>query len=99
MTLNSNIVWLIILLIAICTRFTYAQNELFFREDWQVFNVKMSILTWRSFNPYKIEAGNSIEKPDLQKVKYIGWTDLTIGKGSNACTRLDWLEVYGKSVP
>ena len=36
--------------------------------------------------------------PDLTKVDEIGFTDLMNGASSPACTRLDWIEVYGKPV-
>jgi hypothetical protein len=36
---------------------------------------------------------------DLSRVDEIGFTDLMPGGGSDACSRLDWIEVYGKPVP
>ena len=33
--------------------------------------------------------------PDLSKVEEIGWTDLMRGGESDACSRLDWIEVDG----
>ena len=37
--------------------------------------------------------------PDLSRVDEIGFTDLMHGGGSPACSRLDWIEVWGKAVP
>jgi hypothetical protein len=31
-------------------------------------------------------------------VDEIGFTDLMTGGASDACSRLDWIEVYGKSI-
>jgi hypothetical protein len=39
-----------------------------------------------------------IEKPDLSNVEEIGFTDLMRGGGSEACSRLDWIEVDGFSI-
>ena len=39
-----------------------------------------------------------VESPDLSKVEEIGWTDLMVGGGSIACSRVDWIEVDGFSV-
>ena len=36
--------------------------------------------------------------PDLSRVDEIGFTDLMVGGQSEACSRLDWVEVYGKPV-
>ena len=41
---------------------------------------------------------NWIENPDLTKVEEIGWTDLMKGGGSEACSRVDWIEVDGYAV-
>lgn len=66
--------------------------------DWQQFSVDMAILKWRSLDINTIEAGKRIEQPDLRKVQSVGWTDLTKGGASSACTRVDWIEVYGKEI-
>jgi hypothetical protein len=36
-----------------------------------------------------------VTDPDLSKVDHIGFTDLMRGGKSIACSRLDWIEVYG----
>jgi len=35
---------------------------------------------------------------NLSRVDEIGFTDLMTGGGSDACSRVDWIEVYGKPV-
>ena len=39
-----------------------------------------------------------ITEIDLSRVDEIGFTDLMTGGKSKACSRIDWIEVYGKSV-
>jgi len=36
-----------------------------------------------------------VEKPDLNRVEEVGFTDLMRGVGTPACSRVDWIEVYG----
>jgi hypothetical protein len=38
--------------------------------------------------------GKAVLLPDLSDVVEIGYTDLMPGGQSNACSRLDWIEVY-----
>lgn len=64
--------------------------------DWSVFTLSLDTLRWRIMNIDNVTAGKSISNVDLNKVKYIGCTDLMPGGGSKACSRLDWIEVYGK---
>lgn len=66
--------------------------------DWQEFSVDIAILRWRRLDINSIEAGERIEQPDLRSVQSVGWTDLTKGGASSACTRVDWIEVYGKEI-
>ncbi|MHC4394720.1 MAG: hypothetical protein ACYS1A_03615 [Planctomycetota bacterium] len=66
--------------------------------DWHEFSADIAILKWRSLDINTIEAGKRIGQPDLRKVRSVGWTDLTRGGASSACTRVDWIEVYGKEI-
>lgn len=66
--------------------------------DWHVFDCDISKLTWSSLNIETIEAGEKVKRPDLSRVRSIGWTDLLVGKGTPGCTRVDWIEVYGYPV-
>jgi len=63
--------------------------------DWHIFECDLSNLTWSTLNIKTIEAGEKVKRPDLRRVRSIGWTDLMIGEGTPGCTRVDWIEVYG----
>jgi len=63
--------------------------------DWHIFDCDPSNLTWSSLNIETIEVGKRVKKPDLSRVRSIGWTDLMVGEGTPGCTRVDWIEVYG----
>ncbi|MCA9212449.1 MAG: hypothetical protein KDB27_05260 [Planctomycetales bacterium] len=70
--------------------------------DWHVFTLDFDRLKkngagikWLELNIDTIEAGKRVAKPDLTRVRSIGWTDLTVGKISKGCTRVDWIEVNG----
>jgi hypothetical protein len=45
-----------------------------------------------------ITEGKPVLNPDLSRVDEIGFTDLMVGGQSVACSRVDWIEVYGKPV-
>ena len=66
--------------------------------DWHVFSIDISKLRWRILDIETITTGARVKDPDLRRVRSIGWTDLTTGESSRACTRVDWIEVYGKAV-
>jgi hypothetical protein len=55
-------------------------------------------INWYSLNIERIFEGKPVENPDLSRVEEIGFTDLMTGGMSTACSRLDWIEVYGKPV-
>ena len=67
--------------------------------DWRERELNVSDLRWRRLDVQKVVEGAWVEKPDLRKVDEVGFTDLMIGGGSPACSRLDWIEVWGKPVP
>jgi hypothetical protein len=66
--------------------------------DWHVFEVDASRLRWRTLDMETVKAGETVKEPDLTRVRSVGWTDLREGEGSAGCTRLDWIEVYGREV-
>ena len=66
--------------------------------DWRVREFNISDLRWRRLDIKKIVEGVWESNPDLHRVEEVGWTDLMMGGGSDACSRLDWIEVYGKPV-
>ena len=65
--------------------------------DWHEFDVELASLTWRVLDIHKVEARGLAKEPKLGRVRSIGWTDLMTGKVSKGCTRVDWIEVYGKT--
>ncbi len=67
-------------------------------KDWRIHEFNIMDITW-----YIMDIKDIIEikpAPDvsLKRVEEIGFTDLMRGGGSNACSRLDWIEVYGSPV-
>ena len=67
--------------------------------DGRIKEFNISDIIWYKLNISSITEGRVVQNPDLAKVDEIGFTDLMRGGGSLACSRLDWIEVYGKSVP
>jgi hypothetical protein len=68
-------------------------------KDWQVHEFNIMDLSWYTLNIKSVIEVRPANNPNLSKVDEIGFTDLMTGGGSDACSRLDWIEVYGKSVP
>ena len=62
--------------------------------DWRVKEFNLKDLDWFSIEMDGIIEGKVLELPDLSDVVEIGYTDLMPGGLSNACSRLDWIEVY-----
>jgi hypothetical protein len=66
--------------------------------DWRVREFNISDIKWYALNMKSITEGNPVVNPDLSRVDEIGFTDLMVGGQSVACSRVDWIEVYGKPV-
>ena len=66
--------------------------------DWQISEFVISDIKWYSLDIKTITETRPVEDPDLSKVDEIGFTDLMKGGRSNACSRVDWMEVYGKAL-
>jgi hypothetical protein len=66
--------------------------------DWRITEFNISDINWYSLNIKSVIEVKPVVKPDLSKVDEIGFTDLMPGGASDACSRLDWIEVYGKPV-
>ena len=66
-------------------------------KDWRIHEFNIMDINWYQLNVNTVVEGNPVNNVDLSKVDEIGFTDLMTGGGSNACSRLDWIEVYGKS--
>jgi hypothetical protein len=67
--------------------------------DWRIREFNISDLRWRQLDIKKVIESPWESNPDLSRVEEVGWTDLMTGGGSEACSRLDWIEVYGKAIP
>ena len=67
-------------------------------DNWRVTEIALTSARWRALDIVKIVEG-ARANPDLSRVDEVGFTDLMSGGGSRACSRVDWIEVYGKSVP
>ena len=69
-------------------------------KDWRVIEFNLSDVSWWSFDIENIKEIKPIptDEIDLSKVDEIGCTDLMRGGRSNACSRLDWIEIYGFEV-
>jgi hypothetical protein len=66
--------------------------------DWRVREFALADLRWRLLNITKVVEGKWEPNPDLSRVEEVGFTDLTLGGGTPASSRLDWIEVYGRAV-
>lgn len=66
--------------------------------DWRIREFVLADTRWRRLNIQTVVEAAFVENPDLSRVEEIGFTDLMRGGGSRACSRLDWIEVYGYPV-
>ncbi|MGM0487331.1 MAG: GDSL-type esterase/lipase family protein [Planctomycetota bacterium] len=64
--------------------------------EWIVDTIDLTECRWFSLDIDTVTKGALVESPDLSKVREVGFTDLMAGGKSKACSRLDWIEVYGK---
>jgi hypothetical protein len=64
--------------------------------DWRVFEIAVAKIRWRKLNIDRVTEADWAESVDLTKVTEIGFTDLMPGGASAACSRIDWIEVYGQ---
>ena len=67
-------------------------------DDWRVREFNFADIRWRRLDIKTIIEGAWEPKPDLTKVDEIGFTDLMTGGQSIACSRIDWIEVDGRTV-
>jgi hypothetical protein len=67
--------------------------------DWREKEFRIGDIKWHRLNIETVTEGIAVENPDLSKVDEIGFTDLMTGGMTPASSRLDWIEVYGKSHP
>jgi hypothetical protein len=67
-------------------------------KDWRIREFNIADIEWYTLNIKSVIEVKPVSNPDLSKVDEIGFTDLMPGGQSDACSRLDWIEVYGKPV-
>jgi hypothetical protein len=67
-------------------------------KDWRIHEFNISDIKWLRLDINTVVEGLPVNQPDLSKVDEIGFTDLMRGGQSNACSRLDWITVYGKAI-
>ena len=67
-------------------------------KDWRIREFNIMDINWHELHIEKIHEGRLVSNPDLTNVEEIGFTDLMRGGKSSACSRLDWIEVYGNAV-
>lgn len=67
--------------------------------DWRIREFNLVDIIWHQLDINHIFEGKPVTNPDLSRVDEIGFTDLMRGGRSDACSRLDWIEVYGNKVP
>ncbi|MFW6257594.1 MAG: hypothetical protein ACOC11_02305, partial [Prolixibacteraceae bacterium] len=67
-------------------------------KDWRMKEFNIRDITWHRLDPERVVEVGVVKNADLSNVEEIGFTDLMPGGGSLACSRLDWIEVYGQPV-
>jgi len=67
-------------------------------KDWRITEFNIADIAWYSLDIKSVVEIKPVDNPDLSRVDEIGFTDLMTGGASDACSRLDWIEVYGKPV-
>ena len=63
--------------------------------DWRIYEMNLKDISWYAVDMETLTERQAVHKPDLSDVVEIGYTDLMPGGQSTACSRLDWIEVYG----
>jgi hypothetical protein len=66
--------------------------------DWRIKEFVVGDMQWFQLDPQTIIEQKEVENPDLTQVIEIGFTDLMRGGRGLACSRLDWIEVYGETI-
>ena len=67
-------------------------------KDWRIKEFIINDVIWHKLDAERVVEIGLAKNPDLSNVEEIGFTDLMPGGKSTACSRLDWIEVYGKPV-
>lgn len=67
-------------------------------KDWRIWEFIIQDIIWHKLDVDRITEIGVANNPDLSNVEEIGFTDLMPGGKSQSCSRLDWIEVWGKPV-
>jgi len=67
-------------------------------KDWKITEFNIQDIVWHNLDANRITETGVADNSDISNVEEIGFTDLMPGGESRACSRLDWIEVYGKSI-
>ncbi len=67
-------------------------------DEWRIRDFELARVRWRVLDISRVSEGRWAASADLGRVEAVGFTDLMPGGLSDACSRLDWIEVYGKAV-
>jgi hypothetical protein len=67
-------------------------------KDWRIWEFNIQDITWHILDVKRVTEIGVATNPNLSNVEEIGFTDLMPGGKSKSCSRLDWIEVYGKPV-
>lgn len=65
-------------------------------KKWTISEIDLTPCKWYKLDIETITKGELTKNPNLTAIQTIGCTDLKPGGRSKACSRLDWIEVYGK---
>lgn len=67
-------------------------------QDWREFEFHPLSMSWQLMNIDEVKVLGKAPPESLTKIDAIGITDLAAGGGSDACSRLAWIEVWGGKV-
>jgi hypothetical protein len=67
-------------------------------KDWRIKEFNIQDIVWHKFDAVRITETGVAKNTNISNVEEIGFTDLMPGGKSAACSRIDWIEVYGKPV-
>ncbi|PIF02188.1 MAG: hypothetical protein CR996_01005 [Draconibacterium sp.] len=68
-------------------------------KNWRIKEFNIADINWHKLDIDRIVETGPLPDVDLLNVQEIGFTDLMPGGKSAACSRLDWIEVYGQKIP
>ncbi len=66
--------------------------------DWRIKEFVLADTRWLRLDIETVVELAPVANPDLRQVDAVGFTDLMRGGRTSACSRLDWLEVYGHPI-